>query len=76
VSDPLWMREDWKADSLKWRGEVLKGEYAHWCNEWDGLPVDETTPEFLACLCWEASPKLEAVTRECVRIQSAPRSGT
>jgi hypothetical protein len=38
MSEPLWMREDWKADSLKWRGEVLKGRYAHWCDEWDGLP--------------------------------------
>ncbi len=51
-ADPLWMREDWKIDSLKWRGEVLKGEYAHWCHEWDGLPVDETTDEFTACTCF------------------------
>jgi len=42
--------EDWKADCLKWRGKVLTGEKAHWCYEWDFLPIDETTPEW-PCNC-------------------------
>lgn len=36
---------EWIADCLKWRGELLNGYHAHWCAEWDGLPVDETTVE-------------------------------
>lgn len=43
----------WKADCLKWRGRLLVGEKAHWCGDWDGLPVDETTPdEFSCCDCF------------------------
>lgn len=45
--------EDWKADCMKWRGRVLAGKYAHWCPDWDFLPVDETTPnEFDCCTCF------------------------
>ena len=29
-------------DSLLQRRHVLTGEFAHYCWEWDGLPVDET----------------------------------
>ena len=41
---------DWADDCLKWRGKILTGHYKHWCHEWDGLPVDETTPEW-PCGC-------------------------
>lgn len=42
-------------DSLKWRGRVLTGVFAHWCFDWDDLPVDETTPfEFDCCGCFSA----------------------
>jgi hypothetical protein len=44
---------DWIADCMHWRGTVLHGQFMHWCNDWDGLPVDETTPdEFDCCYCW------------------------
>ena len=33
-------------DSRRWRGRVLTGKYAHWCPEWDDLPMDETCPEW------------------------------
>jgi hypothetical protein len=39
------------ADCLKWRGHVLIGERGHFCLDWDGLPVDETTPEIDTCHC-------------------------
>ena len=42
---------DWKEDCLRWRGRVLTGKLAHWCFDWDLLPVDETTPEFDCCTC-------------------------
>jgi hypothetical protein len=45
---------DWEEDCMKWRGKVLTGKKAHWCCEWDFLPVDETTPEFECCLCFPA----------------------
>ncbi len=37
---------------MKWRKRVLTGEHAHFCNDWDGLPVDETTPEW-PCGCYD-----------------------
>ena len=40
----------WKVDSLHWRGRILTGEYGHWCDDWDGLPIDETCPEW-PCAC-------------------------
>jgi hypothetical protein len=42
---------DWKEDCLKYRGVVLIGKYAHWCAEWDGLPIDEHMPEW-PCGCY------------------------
>lgn len=44
---------EWQEDCRKWRGVVLRGEKAHWCYDWDGLPVDETTPEFSSCTCFD-----------------------
>jgi len=40
---------DWDEDCLLWRGAVLTGRGAHWCGEWDDLPVDETCPEWPCC---------------------------
>lgn len=39
----------WQRDCLHWRGRVLMGRFAHYCGDWDGLPVDETTPDELEC---------------------------
>lgn len=44
---------EWIADCLKWRSRVLVGEKAHWCHDWDGLPIDETTEEIEYCGCFE-----------------------
>jgi len=42
--------DQWKAESLRWRGRVLTGIYGHWCPDWDDLPIDETCPEW-PCPC-------------------------
>ena len=42
--------EDWTRDCLEWRGVLLEGRYAHWCPNWDHLPMDETCPEW-PCQC-------------------------
>ena len=47
--------DEWKADCMKYRGKVLIGKESHWCYEWDGAPVDETTPEW-PCGC--AKPEI------------------
>jgi hypothetical protein len=44
--------DNWRHDCLDTRGVVLTGAWSHWCDEWDGLPVDETTPEFEYCFCF------------------------
>lgn len=46
---------DWEEDCMLWRGVVLTGEHAHWCYDWDGLPVDETCREW-PCQCAVGRP--------------------
>lgn len=49
-----WKGPQWKEDCIKYHGKVLTGEKAHWCAEWDFLPIDETTLEIQCCTCiWE-----------------------
>lgn len=40
------MSTEWIAGSKQERGHVLRGDYGHWCAEWDGLTVDESCDEF------------------------------
>lgn len=47
-----WSKE-WFEDCKRWLGYTLEGQYRHWCNDWDGLPVDETMPEFETCTCFK-----------------------
>jgi hypothetical protein len=54
------MSQDWIDDCLRWRGVVLEGVYAHWCADWDDLPVDETTPEFESCCCYSGIETLKS----------------
>lgn len=55
---------DWEIDCLTWRGEVLTGEFSHWCYDWDGLPIDETCGEWpCACYCREHK-KMDCECRE------------
>ena len=43
--------DDWIVDCNHHHGKVLTGKYAHWCPEFDYLPIDETVTEFEYCLC-------------------------
>lgn len=52
------MSLEWQADCQHWRGRVLTGEHGHWCFEWDGLPIDETCPEWPCCdVAYQAMPR-------------------
>lgn len=44
--------QQWFDDCEHWHKKLLGGRYRHWCNDWDGFPVDETTPEFDCCTCF------------------------
>lgn len=52
--------QGWVDDCKHWRGRLLTGKHGHWCQAWDGLPVDETCPEW-PCECSDA---LESVAAE------------
>lgn len=42
----------WREDCMRWRGEVLANTpKAHWCEDWDGLPMNEECEEFKAGTC-------------------------
>ena len=42
------LERDWK----RWPANVPMGKLAHYCRDWDFLPVDEHSPEFECCLCF------------------------
>lgn len=44
--------KEWIEDCIKYHGKVLKGNKAHWCSDWDGLPIDESCIEFKHCNCF------------------------
>ena len=48
--------QDWIEDCIRWRGKVLTGKHAHWCFDYDQLPVDETCDEW-PCSCADALEK-------------------
>ena len=43
--------QHWKEDCQHYHGKLLTGLHAHWCYEWDGLPIDETVDEYDCCIC-------------------------
>ena len=45
ISDALWIK-----NCQRWRGKALDGDFAHYCNSYDGLPMDETCEEW-PCGC-------------------------
>lgn len=53
------MASDWFEDCMQFHGVVLTGRFAHWCPDWDDLPVDETVEEFKVCHCFEAEASNE-----------------
>lgn len=45
---------EWQEDCLRWWGRALTGAHAHWCPDWDYLPIDDTCSEVAGCTCqWE-----------------------
>lgn len=71
-------QQEWERDCVHWHGEVLQGEFAHYCDDWDDLPVDETCPEFCSCSCefpdWDkarAQSHREALAKEQDRLNEA-----
>lgn len=61
--------EQWLADCKHWRGRALTGQFGHYCEEWDELPVDETTPE------WPCSCDLGATADKPLKIVGEIREG-
>lgn len=42
----------WLEDCIRFRGAVLNGPCAHYCLDWDSLPVDAWCIEFKHCYCY------------------------
>ena len=47
--------DEWNTDCMKWWKRRLTGKRSHWCDDWDGLPIDETCKDEIACCTctWE-----------------------
>lgn len=37
--------------------QKLKGKCKHYCEDWDGMAIDESCPEFEACTCYSEQEK-------------------
>lgn len=48
---PRITSDEWKEMCMEERGKILTGAMSHWCHDWDGLTVDETTIEYEMCDC-------------------------
>lgn len=52
---------EFEQDCISCWGRVLTGKYAHFCNDWDYLPIDETCHPFAYCNCdyieWDTTEK-------------------
>ena len=48
---------EFEQDCLHFWGKVLTGKYRHYCDDFDGLPIDETCFEFQFCLCIDDKPE-------------------
>jgi hypothetical protein len=44
--------ENFDFDSYRFHHRILVGKYAHYCLEWDELPIDETCKEIEVCNCY------------------------
>ena len=44
--------QDWIDDCMEFHGKVLYGEKAHWCPDWDHLPIDSSCEEIKYCTCF------------------------
>lgn len=42
---------DWEKDCFRFWGKILNGTGAHWCAEFDFLPIDDTCAEVEYCTC-------------------------
>jgi hypothetical protein len=51
---------EFEKECQRWHGRKLKGNYAHYCADWDYLPIDDTCVEFQSCTC----PKLPMDDKE------------
>lgn len=41
----------WQKDCMQWHRKMLTGNFAHYCPDWDFLPIDDTCKEFKSCTC-------------------------
>jgi hypothetical protein len=53
MSDNKPLPAEWVKECEKTYGRVLNGTFAHWCYDFDGLPMDETLDGFYkGCTCY------------------------
>lgn len=65
------LSEDWKRECLFYWHKVLDGKYAHWCQDWDELPIEGIIPQ----LTPQSSPPILAGTGRCSKQNSDSSDG-
>jgi hypothetical protein len=57
--------DEFNEDCMEFYGQILTGEFRHFCPDWDYLPIDETCYTFEHCLChfmtWDMDKKRKII---------------
>lgn len=53
----------------------LTGKYKHYCYEYDGLAIDESCVEFVACRCYDQTDQVKALQEKHHRVLESCRDG-
>jgi hypothetical protein len=50
---------EFEKECHRYHGKNLTGNYAHYCPDWDYLPIDSTCEEFRHCTCTKLTEEEE-----------------
>lgn len=73
--DPRPSSPEWVSDCIHWYGAVLTGYGAHWCPEWDYMPIDVTCGEIVACSCHGSDPVIVQVQNTMSELTANDKEG-
>lgn len=76
AQEQWWLMETWVRDCLVWCGYVMSSPSAHYCNDWDGIPVDCYRDEAETCDDFAYSQEEERIINENARHREAVMLGT
>ncbi len=57
-------KEIFNEEYKRTHGSYPKGDYQHWCIEWDDMPLDSECLEIFCCPCYEDTEEFKAIKKK------------